>query len=427
MIHKTAHADTYPLEFITQEHASLNALTYGFKLLEDIRQIRMGCEERRDELERNFTLELQNWMKYTQQAQQVIDQPDFEKYSSESRNVVEETISSTYRELYSRRMRKLTAIERHCDDELNELLQSRKSSMLLLVANLINTDPGRLKNLVTELIEYKAQLQNGLQSCIERQASQYVSRLSSKVLAPEDHCSGPDIQILTAFLDRMLDIIEEEQADFFGDDEDLGIDTTPCGISGCQEMEKAQDITHSGLPPSTTQPSTHTTHPPSSPPSELPHPHDSTQPPPTESTQIPMTDMKAHPPTSEFSTEPDTIPTTSTVTSPQTDPETKPAPSTSTETTTESTDQTPTASTDQTTSVDTAPPTTPISIQTETTLETEPPTAEQTSTQPTKELPTITVPIKESTTPTAPGIATTFSFMHIDLHVSLLHLYRVVE
>lgn len=117
----------YPLEFITQEYASVSAMKYGFQLLEDIRQIRMGCEERRDELEQQFTLELQNWMKYSQQTQQAIANPDFETlYSSENREVVQETISSTYRELYSSRTRRLNVIQRQCDETLEELLQNRR-------------------------------------------------------------------------------------------------------------------------------------------------------------------------------------------------------------------------------------------------------------------------------------------------------------
>lgn len=343
----------------------------------------MGCEERRDELEQKFTLELQNWMKYSQQTQQVIAQPDFEKYSPESKNVVEKTLASTYTELFTRRVRKLNVIESQCDDKLDKLLQKRKMSLILLVANLMNNDPGRLRDLVTELREYKTQLHDGLQSCIERQALQYESRLSSKVLAPEDYCLGPDIEILTVFLNRMLDIIIEEQANFFGDDEDLGIDT-PCSISGCQEEE---DITHSGSASSAIQPpTTHTTLPPSSSShTTLPHTHESTQQPPhTDGTQIPTTtDIKTQAPTSEFSTEPETVPATK-----------------------------PTVTTDQTTAYNSTPPTTTTYttfIETDITPETKPhvietdPNREQTTTYSETELPTITAPTDESTPPTAPG------------------------
>ena len=269
-----SNTDLYPLEFITQEYASVSAMKYGFQLLEDIRQIRMGCEERRDELEQQFTLELQNWMKYSQQTQQAIANPDFETlYSSENREVVQETISSTYRELYSSRTRRLNVIQRQCDETLEELLQNRKMSMIILVTELMKVNMDRLKDLVRELVSYRTQLQNGLQSCIQQQATQYVSRVSSKLLEPTDYCSGPDIDILTTFLKRMLLIIMEEQAQFFGDDEDLGMHI-PCGISGCGEIADTQDSTYQELymsteqAPSNTVPPTHPTHLPSS--NELP-------------------------------------------------------------------------------------------------------------------------------------------------------------
>ena len=454
------YTDVHPLEFITQEHASLSAMTYGFKLLEEIRQIRMGCEEKRDESEQKFTLELQNWMKYSQQTQQVIAQPEFERYSSESKDVVEETLTSTYRELYSSRVRKLNVIERQCDEKLEKLLQNRKMSMLLLVADLINNDPGRLRDFVTELREYKTQLHNGLQSCIERQALQYESRLSSKVLAPEDYCLGPDIEILTVFLNRMLDIIREEQENFFGDDEDLGIDT-PCGISGCQEEE---DGTHSGFASSTIQqPTTQTTHPPSSsthttlphthestqpphtggtqdttpqPPTSEPHTHDSTQPPHTDGTQDttpqpPTSEQHTHestqpshtdgtqdttpqPPTSEPHTHESTQPPHTDGTQIATTTDIKPQPPTSEFSTEPGTvpESKPTLTTHQTTAYDSTQPTTitytPFT-ETDVTPETKPhvtetdPTREQTSTYSETEPPTITAPTDESSPSAVPG------------------------
>ena len=314
-----SNADLYPLEFITQEYASVNAMKYGFQLLEDIRQIRMGCEERRDELEQQFTLELQNWMKYSQQTQQAIANPNFETlYTSEKREVVQETISSTYRELYSSRTRRLNVIERQCDETLEQLLQDRKMSMIILVTELMRDNMDRLKDLVRELVSYKTQLENGLQSCIQQQATQYESRVSSKLLEPVDYCSGPDIDILTAFLKRMLLIIMEEQVQFFGDDEDLGIHT-PCGtgISGCGGIEDTQYSTHDELHTSAQQPSTQPTYTPPSPSShELPtrpqppsYIHDHTQTlPSTDTTSQSSTTgtTQQSPSTSELETSPPT-------------------------------------------------------------------------------------------------------------------------
>jgi hypothetical protein len=234
------NAATDPSQYLLE--FSVTAMKYGFQLLEDIRQIRMACEERRDELEQRFTSELLNWMQYSQQTQQVMSQPNFDDhYTNENRHVVEETIASTYRELYSSRIRRLNVIERQCDHSLENLLQRRKLSMLTLLAELMGHSPGKLNELVREMVRYKTQLQDGLEDCISRQEAHYDSRLSSKVLLPEDYCSGPDIDILTAFLDQMLNIIAQEQTNFFGDDEDLGVET-PCGLSGCGEYP------HSKLP-----------------------------------------------------------------------------------------------------------------------------------------------------------------------------------
>ena len=262
----TFYADLYPLEFITQDYASASAMMYGFQLLEDIRRIRMGCEERRDELERQFTLELQNWMKYSQQTQRVISRPDFEEqYSSENRQTVEDTITSTYKEIYSSRTRRLNVIEHQCDEVLEKLLQQRKTSLLILIAELTRENMDRLNELANELLSYKTQLNDGLESCIERQRIQYESRLSSKLLPPEDYCSGPDIDILTAFLGHMLIVIMEEMTLFFGDDEDLGMDIK-CGISGCREIDgSTEEIQTPTVLPVDAQPTTQSSRPPPSP------------------------------------------------------------------------------------------------------------------------------------------------------------------
>ena len=399
-----SNTDQYPLEFITQDYASASAMSYGFQLLEDIRQIRMGCEERRDELERQFTLELQNWMKYSQQTQQLITKAEFGKNTPESKEMVQETLTSTYRELYSSRMRRLNVIERQCDEKLEELLQQRKISMMLLVAGLMNQNLDRLKDLVGELANYKTQLQNGLQNCIERQTARYESRISSKLLAPEDYCSGPDIDILTAFLNRMLPIIMEEQMNFFGDDEDLGLNT-PCGSSGCEDIEETTDTTHHAFDTSTvpasntmaTQPNTQST--PSPPSHELP-----TRPTQPGSTQIPSTDTTRQPPTYD-TTQPETTSTTTTGIPTDITAEMKP-PSTEQNLpiiATQSTGTTPEMK---------LPVTEPESVQPEIKVPvTEPamhtttpePYEEQTSTQPETKLPHTTAPVEDTTTLTTPG------------------------
>ena len=222
-------------------------MTYGFQLLEDIRQIRIICEERRDELEQHFVTDLQNWMKYAQQTQQIMRATGVfggEYSTQENQQVVEETIANTYKEIYASRRRRLNVIETQCDDSLEELLNQRKLSMTSLVLDLMSHSVGKLNFLVEELTNYKEKLQNGLEECITERATQYESRLSSKVLPPEDYCEGPDIRILVNFLDRMLELIVIEQEGFFGDDEDLGTES-PCAESGCEEYS----LPHSTLPP----------------------------------------------------------------------------------------------------------------------------------------------------------------------------------
>ena len=286
-------------------------MTYGFQLLEDIRQVRMGCEEKRDEIEQRFTVELQNWMKYSQQTQQVISKADFENtYASETRQTVENTITSTYREIYSSRARRLNNVERQCNEELEELLQQRKLSMLVLVADLMSRDMDALKKLVKELGNYTIQLQNGLQRCVQHQTLLYESRLSAKLLTPYDFCSGPDIEILIAFLKRMLVIIIEEQTLFFGDDEDLGMDS-PCGISGCGDVEEDTEEFYTPTPPSSQDNIQPTTRPSRPPPTPSSHKTSTT---PTQPYTLPHTNTEAHtsPTTSQpqsVSTESDYIPT----------------------------------------------------------------------------------------------------------------------
>jgi hypothetical protein len=229
-------------------------MTYGFQLLEDIRQIRMVCEQRHDELEQHFTSELQNWMKYSQQTQQIMSRSyPGDRYVEENQQVIEKTIANTYSEIYSSRSRRLSVIQSQCDDSLEELLTQRKLSMLTLITDLLSHNIQELNKLVDELATYEKQLQDGLVSCVATQAMRYESRLSSKVLSPEDFCSGPDIKILAAFLKRMMDIITQEQSQFFGDDEDLRIET-PCGTSGCKEhtdspSESSSTLTVDTQPP----------------------------------------------------------------------------------------------------------------------------------------------------------------------------------
>ena len=245
-------------------------MTYGFQLLEDIRQIRMLCEQRRNELEQHFTTELQNWMQYSQQSQLITSRSNFEGYVKEKKQVIDKTIANTYSEIYSSRKRRLNVIQSQCDNSLEQLLTQRKLSMLTLITDLLSYDRDKLNKLVNELTTYKKQLQDGVASCMATQAMQYESRLSSKVLQPEDYCSGPDIKILTAFSNRMLNIIVQEQLQFFGDDEDLAIET-PCGISGCKEHPDSPS--ESSSPPTLTMDTQPTQEPYQLPQSEEPSNH----------------------------------------------------------------------------------------------------------------------------------------------------------
>ena len=379
--HTHAHAAQYPLEFITQEHVSVHAMTYGFQLLENIREIRMGCEERQDEQERQFTVELQNWMKYSQQTEQVIGRPEFQKYLTESKETVETNLHATYKEMYLSRSRRLNVLQQQCDDKVEDLLQQRKVDMLRVVVDLMTNDLDGLRQLVTELVRYRTELQDGYLECVAMQALHHKSGLSSKLMTPEELCSVPDITILTAFLNRMLTMIALEQTSFFGDDEDL-TENMPCGSSGCGETDEPTDseemeVLTTATPPSK-KPDTHpTTKPTDLPPSptshELPtrptrpHTDDYTRPPPT-------TDTARDPPSSnskQLPTEPDTKPTATTA-----QPDTK------------STDGTP----------ETKPPVT----EPETHRQTQEPETKPPSSQPETEPPTTGTTVETTTQPT-PG------------------------
>lgn len=191
----------------------------------------MLCQERKDELEQELMADLQRWTEYSLQARQMVQ---ISNYNDEKE--MEQVIHSTYVDIESRRNEQLEVIERQCDESLEELLMQRKFSMLKLSIDFMTHNIQKLVSLMRELIQYKTHLQKGLAECVIKRRKHYEHGISSKLLAPEEFCFAPDINILITFLDHMDEIIGREQQQFFGDDEDLGNDI-PCAASGCQERE----------------------------------------------------------------------------------------------------------------------------------------------------------------------------------------------
>ena len=211
-----------------------DATKYGFQLLEDVREVRMSCMERRDELERQFANELETWTKYSQQTQQVISEEGYQHYGMENREILEKNLQLGFREMYNSRSRRLQTIQVQCDNDLEDLLQIRKVSLLSRTAELMAKSPETLRHLMKELLSYSRRLQDGVQQCIHTQTEQFESGVTSRLNQPEDYCYAPDITIVNVFIKHMVHLIQEEQMTFFGDDEDL-VNDGPCGTSGCEE------------------------------------------------------------------------------------------------------------------------------------------------------------------------------------------------
>lgn len=250
----TIHTEIWvnPLEFITMQTTNEDVTKYGFQLLEDVRKVRMTCMERRDALERQFADELETWTKYSQQTQQVISEEGYQQYGMENRETLEKNLQLGFREMYNGRSRRLQTIQDQCDNDLEDLLQTRKVSLLRRSAELMAKSPEKLRHLIKELLSYNSQLQDGVQNCIRTQTEQFESGVTSRLNQPEDYCYASDISIVNVFIKQMAHLIQEEQITFFGDDEDL-VNDGPCGASGCEEprvvtTEKLPTVAHSMIP-----------------------------------------------------------------------------------------------------------------------------------------------------------------------------------
>lgn len=295
-----------------------DATKYGFQLLEDVREVRMSCMERRDELERQFANELETWTKYSQQTQQVISEEGYQQYGMENREILEKNLQLGFREMYNSRSRRLQTIQDQCDNDLEDLLQIRKVSLLSRTTELMAKSPETLRHLMKELLSYSSQLQDGVQQCIHTQTEQFESGVTSRLNQPEDYCYASDITIVNVFIKHMVHLIQEEQMTFFGDDEDL-VNDSPCGTSGCEEprvvtTEKVPIAADSMIPAADGEATEATVHtvPPSKTPvtDQITRPSSASEEPPTQPSLSSTTDQKPSttkpPPTTPHTRDPPT-------------------------------------------------------------------------------------------------------------------------
>ncbi len=233
------------------------ALMFGFRLLQDLRDIHMECQIIRDQEQSHYTTEIDTIRRYYQDSRKAFSQPGMEDFLTESRDDVENNLKDTISTLERQRDETMERLETECSFRVKSLLASRKSEALSYAQYLLRHDIADFMRLCIDVGEYANQLEVGVQYC------QKLEEADKKSASAYEYCYGPEVTILVKFIRQFVTEAIAYAENFFGDDEDytysgLGEEATEEPTSRASSPSQSP-ATSSSTPPTTVTMTTETT------------------------------------------------------------------------------------------------------------------------------------------------------------------------
>ena len=212
------------------------ALTFGFQLLEDIRNIRIECDivQRQEEL--RFSKKMNDLLRYRKQVEDAIPKSDFVDLTDANRDDIENNFDNTFEDIEIERARKLRDLQTQCKARIDSLLAGRKREALSYAQYLMQRDPAQFAQLLFDITGYSQQLQNGLAGCIGYYRAVGENETDGGMEDPRELCYEAEINILVEFIREVVEESNKRARNFYGDDEDY--DNSGMAGSGDEEEER---------------------------------------------------------------------------------------------------------------------------------------------------------------------------------------------
>ena len=213
-----------PLDrFMLNENDDL-AFGFGFRVLEELRQIQTNCEISRGQEELKFNTDITELMDYFRQTESFVGNKDFEALSKTNRDAIHKNFEDAFITAETARNDKLREIQAGCDEEMDTLLSQKKAVAMYYIRYLITNDPAEFTATMFAVAEYRDQLLTGLSDCQDYYTILENTPNNRGIGDPFDLCYGREIDMLVTFISNFIAEAESESRKYFhSDDEDYSI------------------------------------------------------------------------------------------------------------------------------------------------------------------------------------------------------------
>ena len=222
------------------------ALSFGFQLLEDIRNIRVECDivQRQEEL--RFSKKMNDLLQYRKQVEDLLPKSDFSDLADANRDDIENNFDDKFEEIEIERERKLRDLQTQCKARIDSLLAGRKREALTYAESLMRRDAAQFAQLMFDITGYSQQLKNGLAGCIGYYRAVGENETDGGMEDPRELCYEAEINILVEFIREVVEESNKRARNYYGDDEDY--DNSGMAGSGDDEEEERPSVPNSPSP-----------------------------------------------------------------------------------------------------------------------------------------------------------------------------------
>lgn len=184
--------ESTPLNFLMFQTKGNAALMFGFRLLEDLRNIHLDCNIQKGQEELQFARDMNDAMRYIQDTEALLS-----KYPEENQVEIEESIRKTLEDISTERAERLKQIDLECKRRVDILLESRNLEAISYVEFLLQKDPAMFAQLLFDVTAYSRQLQRGVMDC-----KVYYESINAE--NPQDLCYEVEIDIVVIFIREFI-------------------------------------------------------------------------------------------------------------------------------------------------------------------------------------------------------------------------------
>ena len=229
------------------------ALTFGFQLLEDIRNIHIECDivQRQEEL--RFSKKMNDLLQYRKRVEQMeneIPKSGFSDLADANQDDIENNFDEAFEDIEIERAKKLRDLQTQCKARIDSLLAGRKREALSYAGYLMQRDPAQFAQLLFDITGYSQQLRNGLAGCIGYYRAVGENETDGGMEDPHELCYEAEIDILVEFIREVVEESNKRAQNFYGDDEDY--DNSGMTGSGDEEEEERPSVPNRPPPPDVT-------------------------------------------------------------------------------------------------------------------------------------------------------------------------------